>query len=70
MLYQQIKRTKHTTNQNQKLLKILIEKVDSIQKFMYERFEIRLEFNNGDIQESKLNQIHDELPLETIPKGT
>ena len=34
VLQQQIKRTKHTVNQTQKLIKLLIEKVDTIQMFI------------------------------------
>ena len=33
-LQQQIKRTKHTVNQTQNLIKVLIEKVDTIQMFI------------------------------------
>ena len=39
VLKQQIKRTKHTVNQSQQLLKLLIQKVDAIQMAMINWFE-------------------------------
>ena len=43
VLQEQIRRTKHTLNQNQRLLKVLIEKVDSIQNLMIKWFETKQE---------------------------
>ena len=39
VLYQLIKRTRNTTNQNQKFIKVLIEKVDQFQKIMSDLLE-------------------------------
>ena len=39
VLYEQIRRSKKTTNQNQKLIKFLIEKVDKIEKCISNWFE-------------------------------
>ena len=39
VLYQLIKRTRNTTNQNQKFIKVLIEKVDQFHKIMSDLLE-------------------------------
>ena len=55
--YEQIKRLKHTTNQNQKILKIMMEKVSQIQKEMFVQFETKHERSTSS-KICKLDKFH------------